>query len=112
MTSWRLFGPLHLLVIFVIALFVFGPRKLPELGKGIGEGIRALKEGLREFKQTPSLRLTNRNTRVIDEPSCQLRWGFVDTRERSDCSLNVLCQLVSRALTTHTFLPTIRCYPT
>jgi len=27
---------------------VFGPRKLPELGKGIGDGIRALKEGLRE----------------------------------------------------------------
>jgi sec-independent protein translocase protein TatA len=43
-----LFQPLHLLVIFAIALFVFGPRKLPELGKGIGEGIRALKEGIRE----------------------------------------------------------------
>jgi sec-independent protein translocase protein TatA len=33
-----LFQPLHLLVIFAIALFVFGPKKLPELGKGIGEG--------------------------------------------------------------------------
>ncbi len=43
-----IFQPLHLLVIFAIALFVFGPRKLPELGKGIGDGIRALKEGLRE----------------------------------------------------------------
>ncbi len=43
-----LFQPLHLLVIFAIALFVFGPKKLPELGKGIGEGIRALKEGIRE----------------------------------------------------------------
>jgi sec-independent protein translocase protein TatA len=45
-----LFQPLHLLVIFAIALFVFGPRKLPELGKGIGDGIRALKEGLREVQ--------------------------------------------------------------
>jgi sec-independent protein translocase protein TatA len=43
-----LFQPLHLLVILGIALFVFGPRRLPELGKGIGNGIRALKEGLRE----------------------------------------------------------------
>ncbi len=43
-----LFQPLHLLVILGIALFVFGPRRLPELGKGIGDGIRALKEGLRE----------------------------------------------------------------
>jgi sec-independent protein translocase protein TatA len=43
-----LFQPLHLLVIFVIALLIFGPRKLPELGKGLGEGIRALKEGMRD----------------------------------------------------------------
>ncbi len=43
-----LFQPMHLLVIFAIALLVFGPKKLPELGKGIGEGIKALKEGLRD----------------------------------------------------------------
>ena len=43
-----LFQPLHLLVIFFIALLVFGPKKLPELGKGIGEGIRALKSGMKE----------------------------------------------------------------
>lgn len=43
-----LFQPLHLFVVLGIALFVFGPKKLPELGKGIGEGIRALKEGIRE----------------------------------------------------------------
>ncbi len=42
-----LFQPMHLLVIFFIALLIFGPSKLPELGKGIGEGIRALKESLR-----------------------------------------------------------------
>ncbi|MGA7078518.1 MAG: twin-arginine translocase TatA/TatE family subunit [Terriglobales bacterium] len=43
-----LFQPLHLLVIFVIALLIFGPRKLPELGKGLGEGIRALREGMKD----------------------------------------------------------------
>ena len=43
-----LFQPMHLLVIFAIALLVFGPRKLPELGKGLGEGIRALKDGMRD----------------------------------------------------------------
>ena len=42
-----LFQPMHLLVIFFIALLVFGPKKLPELGKGLGEGIRALKEGMK-----------------------------------------------------------------
>ncbi len=43
-----LFQPMHLLVIFAIALLIFGPKKLPELGKGIGEGFRALKEGMKE----------------------------------------------------------------
>jgi sec-independent protein translocase protein TatA len=43
-----LFQPMHLLVIFVIALLIFGPRKLPELGKGLGEGIRALKDGMKD----------------------------------------------------------------
>ena len=42
-----LFQPMHLLIIFFIALLVFGPKKLPELGKGIGDGIRALKEGMK-----------------------------------------------------------------
>lgn len=43
-----LFQPMHLLVIFFIALLIFGPKKLPELGKGIGEGFRALKEGMKD----------------------------------------------------------------
>jgi sec-independent protein translocase protein TatA len=48
-----LFQPMHLLVIFFIALLVFGPKKLPELGKGIGEGIRALKEGMKDSSDQP-----------------------------------------------------------
>jgi sec-independent protein translocase protein TatA len=40
--------PTHLLVIFGIALLVFGPKKLPELGKGIGEGIRGFKSAMKE----------------------------------------------------------------
>jgi sec-independent protein translocase protein TatA len=48
-----LFQPMHLLVIFFIALLVFGPKKLPELGKGLGEGIRALKEGMKDHTDQP-----------------------------------------------------------
>jgi TatA/E family protein of Tat protein translocase len=33
-----LLRPSHLLLIFLVALFVFGPKKLPELGKGFGSG--------------------------------------------------------------------------
>ncbi len=41
-----LFQPMHLLVILGIALLVFGPKKLPELGKGLGESIRGFKDSL------------------------------------------------------------------
>jgi sec-independent protein translocase protein TatA len=42
-----LFQPMHLLVILFIALMVFGPKKLPELGKGLGDGIRSFKDSMR-----------------------------------------------------------------
>jgi len=42
------FQPMHLLLIFGIALLVFGPKKLPQLGKGIGEGIRGFKSAMKE----------------------------------------------------------------
>ncbi|MFZ0807449.1 MAG: twin-arginine translocase TatA/TatE family subunit [Candidatus Sulfotelmatobacter sp.] len=63
-----LFQPMHLLVIFFIALLVFGPKKLPELGKGLGEGIRALKEGMKDGAQaqtttTPTEQSKNTETK-------------------------------------------------
>jgi len=48
-----LFQPMHLLVIFGIALLVFGPKKLPELGKGIGDGIRGFKSAMKEREHSP-----------------------------------------------------------
>lgn len=42
----NLLKPMHLLAIFIIALLVFGPKKLPELGKGLGEGLRHFKDAL------------------------------------------------------------------
>ena len=49
-----LFQPMHLLIIFGIALLVFGPKKLPELGKGIGEGIRGFKAAIRAEEEKPA----------------------------------------------------------
>ena len=48
-----MFQPMHLLVIFGIALLVFGPKKLPELGKGIGEGIRGFKAAMKTDEEKP-----------------------------------------------------------
>jgi sec-independent protein translocase protein TatA len=49
----NLFTPTHLIIILVIALLVFGPRKLPELGKGLGEGLRGFKEGIKGNPDAP-----------------------------------------------------------
>ena len=46
-----LFQPMHLLVILGIAVFVFGPKKLPELGKGIGDGIRSFKSAIKQHEE-------------------------------------------------------------
>lgn len=46
-----LFQPTHLLVIFALALLLFGGRKLPEFGKGLGEGIRGFKDALKRDDQ-------------------------------------------------------------
>jgi sec-independent protein translocase protein TatA len=52
-----LFQPMHLLVILAIAVLVFGPKKLPELGAGLAKGIRAFKDGVKledDTKTPPS----------------------------------------------------------
>lgn len=43
-----LMQPMHLLVILFIALLFFGPSKLGDLGKGLGDGIRHFKNAMRE----------------------------------------------------------------
>jgi sec-independent protein translocase protein TatA len=37
----------------VIALFIFGPKKLPELGQGLGKGIRSFKDSMRQATEEP-----------------------------------------------------------
>jgi sec-independent protein translocase protein TatA len=61
-----LFQPMHLLVIVGIALLVFGPKKLPELGKGIGEGIRGFKAAINdEEKPASTTAAANANDRSV-----------------------------------------------
>jgi sec-independent protein translocase protein TatA len=43
----ELLTPTHLILVLIVALLVFGPRKLPELGKGLGEGLKGFKDGIK-----------------------------------------------------------------
>jgi len=48
-----LFQPWHLVVLGVVAFLVFGAKRLPELGKGLGEGLKGFKEGIKGISDPP-----------------------------------------------------------
>ena len=39
-------GPMELIIILVIVLLLFGPKKLPQLGKSLGKTVKAIREGV------------------------------------------------------------------
>jgi sec-independent protein translocase protein TatA len=47
-------SPIHWLIVLAIILLLFGGRKIPELAKGLGEGIRSFKEGMSGGSHPPS----------------------------------------------------------
>jgi TatA/E family protein of Tat protein translocase len=61
----------ELIVIFVIALIFFGPKKLPELGKSLGKGLAEFKRASNELKNTleEEVRLDDEKTRRAAAPS-------------------------------------------
>jgi len=48
-----LLQPTHLILVLAVVLLVFGPRKLPELGQGLGKGIRGFKDALTGSSEAP-----------------------------------------------------------
>ncbi len=48
-----LLQPMHLLVILAIVLLIFGPKRLPDLGKGLGRSIREFKESFKASEPPP-----------------------------------------------------------
>ena len=57
----NLFTPSHIVIILIIALLIFGPRKLPELGKGIGEGIRGFRSAINGHAEASDQSQPNQN---------------------------------------------------
>ena len=48
-----LLQPWHLIVLAVVAFLLFGAKRLPELGKGLGEGLKGFREGIRGIGDPP-----------------------------------------------------------
>jgi sec-independent protein translocase protein TatA len=49
------FGPMELVLILLIVVVIFGASRLPQLGKGLGEGISNFRDGLSKGKEDKSL---------------------------------------------------------
>jgi sec-independent protein translocase protein TatA len=66
-----LLQPTHLMIIAVVLIVLFGGRKLPELGKGLGEGLKGFRDGLKgeptppapQAQQTAAPQPTNTETK-------------------------------------------------
>ena len=47
-------SPMHLLVVLIIAVLVLGPKKLPEVGRSLGSGIRQFKDSIEGNEKAPA----------------------------------------------------------
>ena len=47
-----LFQPMHLIIILVVVLIIFGPGKLPEIGEGIAKSIKSFKKMMKDEEDT------------------------------------------------------------
>ena len=61
-----LFQPQHLIIILIIALFIFGPKKLPELGHGLGKGIRSFRDSMKAATEEPEKQDTTTTAKPIE----------------------------------------------
>jgi sec-independent protein translocase protein TatA len=67
MPSW--IGPWEIAIVVVIALLIFGPRKLPELGSSFGKSIRGFKAGLKEGQDELNKTVAEVKEAATGEPS-------------------------------------------
>ena len=63
------FSLVHWLIVLVVVLLIFGPKKLSEVGKGLGEGMRNFKRGIREDDDEPPARSQPRQIDAAGESS-------------------------------------------
>jgi sec-independent protein translocase protein TatA len=76
-------GPLELAIVLVIALIIFGPKRLPDLGRSLGRGMREFKDSItgkdedEELEQQAKLEMQGRSRQALlgREPSPWLASG-------------------------------------
>lgn len=73
-------GPMEMVFVLVLLLLVFGAKRLPELGSGLGKGIREFKRSISDIKD--EVDRTERPNQIHEPPPRQQVPGAQQTRER------------------------------
>ena len=78
-------GPLELVIVLLIALIIFGPKKLPQLGRSLGQGMREFKTTLFEYVQPVRLseRVELRLPSLLDSDTSKLAGDWTVARQES-----------------------------
>lgn len=66
-------GPLELIIVLVIALVIFGPKRLPDVSRSVGEGIRELKSTMTSVDPREDLKSTLKSADLHDERDAERR---------------------------------------
>ena len=76
-------GMPELILIFVVALLVFGPKKLPEIGKSLGKGLAEFKRASDELKKTIETEIEQGKAEAssVREHLAEVKQGFVVPHE-------------------------------
>ena len=82
-----MFGPLgmpEIIMIFVVGLLLFGPRKMPQIGRSIGRALGEFRRASNEFKRTVEDEVAAEDIRAVEK----------DLREIKDAGADVLKQTI------------------
>jgi len=63
-----LLQPWHIAVLAIVAFLLFGAKRLPELGKGLGEGLKGFREGIRGVSDPPPAQTTQNQQNAAPAP--------------------------------------------
>jgi len=82
-----LFQPWHLIILGVLVVLLFGGKKLPELGKGLGEGLRGFKEGMKGIGDDADADMEKKKRQELEDKAYQEAKMAAEARAAAEARL-------------------------
>ena len=84
--NFLVIGPMELILILVVALMVFGPRRLPEIGAALGKAIREFREMSEDMTRDITRELEATREAALDQGASESAEGEHATSEEKDAA--------------------------